>query len=688
MPVWTIQSNLNRGQLDPRLIGRVDLDSYYNGVREATNTRTTPQGGMEKRPGQLFVDTTEINARLENFSFSSEQQFLLVFTANSLKIYKDNVLQDTVGTTISTADQLRDFDYIQSADTGIVVHPDLEPLQIVRNSDTNWTVFTAPLLNIPQFDYNDASSPTPVSEIQNMAFANFTTGDRFTLSLEGAITDEITYSEVLGVVQTDTINEIVKQLTNLPNTPSTGISGIQGAGTSVDITFANAAAKDWDNMIPTITFDNSGSDNAITVTETQKGSARAEDVWSNTRGWPVTCSFHEGRLYFGGSKSRPATLWGSVVNDFFNFDKGTALDDQGVEATLDTDQVNAIQATYSNRSLQIFTSGQEFYIRDSPVTPSNIAVIPQSNLGSKRIRPVTLDGVTVYIQRSGRSVNQFVFINEIQSNQANSITTAIPELIDNPRKLAVFRGSINTDANYIYILNTNGELTVFNTLNIENVRGFTRWTIFGQGSQPQSTLNKLESIAVVDDKLYMVASRQVGGSTVYYIEQEDPDLFVDSAVKQASGTTITGLSHLNGETVEAVSGTSDDGYTFLGEFEVSGGQIEIPSGFENIQAGLGWRPTIQTMPLNVDLGAGPNQYQRKKIQRIGLQIFETLGTIVNGVRFPQSKETGVNQFDPAVPITGQFRKYVLGYSLDASVTITQEEPLPMTILSIGIEVAT
>ena len=37
-----------------------------------------------------------------------------------------------------------------------------------------------------------------------------------------------------------------------------------------------------------------------------------EDAWSNSRGWPFTATFHEGRLYFGGSASLPSSLFFSM----------------------------------------------------------------------------------------------------------------------------------------------------------------------------------------------------------------------------------------------------------------------------------------------------------------------------------------------------------------------------------------
>ena len=85
-----------------------------------------------------------------------------------------------------------------------------------------------------------------------------------------------------------------------------------------------------------------------------------EDAWSN-EGWPFTATFHEGRLYFGGSASLPSSLFGSKVGDFFNFKAAEGLDDDAIKITLSTDSVNTVTGLRSGRDLQIFTTGAEFY---------------------------------------------------------------------------------------------------------------------------------------------------------------------------------------------------------------------------------------------------------------------------------------------------------------------------------------
>ena len=67
-----------------------------------------------------------------------------------------------------------------------------------------------------------------------------------------------------------------------------------------------------------------------------------EDAWSNTRGWPRTVTFHEGRLYFGGSYALPSTLFASKVADIFNFKPAEGLDDDAIKVTLQTDSFKLI----------------------------------------------------------------------------------------------------------------------------------------------------------------------------------------------------------------------------------------------------------------------------------------------------------------------------------------------------------
>ena len=171
--------------------------------------------------------------------------------------------------------------------------------------------------------------------------------------------------------------------------------------------------------------------------ETESG---YEDSWSNTRGWPRTCSFHEGRLYFGGSASEPSTLFASKVGDYFNFKADEGLDDDAIKITLATDSVNAITALRSGRDLQIFTAGAEFFIPQadlSPITPANITVKSATRRGTKfGIRPQAAEGGTLFIQRQGKALREMLFSDVELSYVANNVSLLNSHLLLDPQRMA------------------------------------------------------------------------------------------------------------------------------------------------------------------------------------------------------------------------------------------------------------
>jgi hypothetical protein len=93
------------------------------------------------------------------------------------------------------------------------------------------------------------------------------------------------------------------------------------------------------------------------------------------------------------------------------------------------------------------------------------------------------------------------------------------------------------------------------------------------------------------------------------------------------------------------------------------------------------------MPAN-DAGVmGPTANVNKRISRASIGIYKSNGVICNGRRIPD-KTTSVNQFDVPIPFTGKKRLRQRGWSLEAQIHLTQDTPMPFTITSIAMEVAT
>ena len=397
-----------------------------------------------------------------------------------------------------------------------------------------------------------------------------------------------------------------------------------------------------------------------------------ENVWSTARGWPKSATFYQGRLWFGGSGSRPQTLWGSVTNDFYNFDVGSSLDDEALDLTLDTDQVNAITAVYAGRHLQIFTTGGEFSINDLPITPGRSSVRRQSLFGSSYIPPKSIDGATIFVDRTGKSVREFLYAYAEDAYTSGTVSLLASHLLNSPIDMDTLRGTGSADANYVYFVNYDGTVAVYNSLRAQEVGGWTKWTTNGY----------IESVSVVVEEVYFIVARYINGVLKRYLERLDPDSYTDANVRkiQSSSATVTGLAHLNGEECRVRSNGS-----IMNNSTPSSGQITMDSAGEEVEVGLNYNTKIKTMPVNQDFQDGPILTRKKRIVRVEVSLYESLGVTISD-EYMSDRSFGMNLGSGVEPFTGIKEIFLLGYTDLAQIEITQADPVPMTLLGIGLEV--
>jgi len=398
-----------------------------------------------------------------------------------------------------------------------------------------------------------------------------------------------------------------------------------------------------------------------------------ENVWSASRGYPKSVTFYQGRMWFGGSLSRPQTIWGSKTNDFYNFDYGTSLDDEAIGLTLDTDQVNAITAIFSGRHLQIFTTGGEFSIQDIPITPKKSAVRRQTLFGSSSIPPKSIDGATLFVDRTGKSIREFLFAYAEDAYTSGTVSLLASHLLNSPVDMGALRGTANTDANYVYLINSDGTVAVFNSLRAQEVGGWTKWTTNGN----------VEAVAVVVEDVYFLVQRTINGVSKRYLEKLDSEAYTDSSVVQTfspATATITGLSHLDGEECRVRA----DG-SVMEKVTPSGGSVTLSRAAEEVEVGLNYDAKIKTMPINQDFQDGPTLTRKKRVVRVIGNFYESLGVSVNG-EYMVDRSFGMPLGSHITPYTGVKEMYLLGWTDLAQVTITQVDPGPMTVLGLGVEV--
>ena len=144
-----IKAGFNRGEIDPTLQRRHDLEWYAFSCDKARNAVPLPQGGVVRGPGTRFraelPATVMGDARLVPFRFSTDQRYLLCFAAYEFHVYKAGALVYS-GAGPWAEDQLGALSFAQNLDTLIVSHADFPPRRIQRQgADDAWALDEMPI---------------------------------------------------------------------------------------------------------------------------------------------------------------------------------------------------------------------------------------------------------------------------------------------------------------------------------------------------------------------------------------------------------------------------------------------------------------------------------------------------------------------------------------------------------------
>jgi hypothetical protein len=656
----SIQTNFSTGELDPLLRARVDLTAYQNALEKATNVVCQPQGGIRRRPGTRYItslpnsssESAANGVRLIEFEFSTSDSYMLCFTHNRMYVFKNKTLitainggannyLDTSGVSLTGA-RLANIVWTQSADTLIVVHPDIAPIEIVRGAtDASWTASAITFDSIPKY-----------------AFTLSTSNPAATLT-PSAVAGKITLTASASVFLSTHVGQYINA------TPQGRAKIVRyNSGTSVDaiteFPFFNTSAVasgSWD-------------------LETGY-----EDVWSSGKGWPRSVTFHEGRLYFGGSKSRPSTIWGSKVGLFFDFDATEGLDDDAVEATLDTNTFNAIVDIISGRDLQVFTTGGEFYVPQNgldPITPTNFFVKTASRNGTKQgVRVQQLESGTLFIQRQGKSLNEFAYTDTQATYVTQKISLLAGHLLKTPTRLAL-RRSVATDENDLLLI-TNGDdgtMAVFSLLRAQNVIAPSEF-ITADGS--------FIDVNVDISTIYTVVKRNVNGVNQFYVEVFEDGLLTDSAKSGTGAVSTVSMSHLATEVVNIIL----DGSVQANQTVPSGGTVTLSrASVSSYELGLPIGVEARTMPVDLKLQTGTRIGFKKRIVEVNALVYETQHMKINGTLIPfrafgDILDESVDEYTGTKTLHG-----ILGYSQEGKITISQDIPQKMTLLGMEYKVAT
>ena len=651
--------------------------------------------------------------RLIPFTFSAEQTAVIEFGHLYVRFHIGGatLLDPGTGlpyqvTTPYIGADLFDLHYTQSADVITIAHPSYATRELKRLGATNWTLtslsFAAP-----------TNAPTTLAVTATVAEDKNKTTQKYvvtTVASDG-VTESLP-SDPIGVSNNLT-------LAGNYNTLSWSAVGSASRYNAYKLRggiygYIGQARPNTGAATKTIsTIDRPGVGNkTVTVTTTAAHVFANEDlvliedtgVSSLNGAWVITVTgastftyesvttYHEQRRWFAGTNDKPQVLFGTRTGTESNLTSSIpSREADGMELRIASSQYNKIRHLVALSDLIAFTAGGEFriYSDGAPaITPTSVTIKPQGYAGASNVQPVVTTGSILYVQAQGSRLRELSY-----SWEANSYRTVDASIMAPHR----FNGFTVAELAYsrapdsiAWAVRDDGTLLGLTYVPDQQVYGW----------HAHDTDGEFESVCVVpennEDVLYAVVRRTIGASQLRYIERlhtrmlvdlEDA-FFVDSGLTYsgAPATTISGLTHLEGKTVDILA----DGAVEARQV-VTGGQVVLGTAASLVHIGLPITADLRTLPLAMEGAQAAGQGTVKNVNKVHLRVSQS-SVIKAGPTFDRLREYPARAVTDPYGSPPALRDGELALTIDpswnqdAALCVRQDLPLPLTVLSMTLEI--
>jgi hypothetical protein len=364
---------------------------------------------------------------------------------------------------------------------------------------------------------------------------------------------------------------------------------------------------------------------------------------------------------------------------FFDFKPSEFFDDDAVEATLDTNQLNIIADIISGRDFQVFTTGGEFYVPQQgtePVTPLTFTFKQVSRNGARiGTRVEALESGSLFVQKQGKSLNEFLFSDTQLTYITQRISLLSGHLLKNPTRMSLRRATSTDEGDLLLITNADdGTIASYSVLRAQQIVAPSEFVTDGEFLDV--------SVDVTD--IYTIAKRTFNGTTKYFVELFSDDIFTDCAFVGGVASSASGLPHI-GKSLNVIC----DGVPQGNETVTAGGEVTFNrASTTNYEVGLPITVYVKTMPVEVKLQTGTRIGFKKRIVEVNVIVHKSQHLNINGQPVPFQNFDNPLLDITIAEFTGQKRlNGIRGYSRDAVIEVTQTLPLKMTLLGLEYKVA-
>lgn len=696
------QTSFTTGEVDIVNWKRTDQESLYmSAAQSLQNCEISTTGRVKKRKGTKFLmDVTAYagvnsNSRMYEFIDKYDRYYLILSANGYFHIFTSGNQEESLvtidGDTVITIDDeqvvvgdntlafvqtitsplpttyLNEVDYAQDNDVLIFTHPNLAPFRIYISSYTSPPTFAWEYLAISVY---------PSYDFSNIDYNNF----------------DVTYSVAGDILTFNFIN-----LLSNPGYTSAWVGGqIIGIGASdlQPIGYANIiAVTPWDGTKVVFTASIQVPFQASGATKGSQYDIR-QPAFSAALGYPAKVFFYQSRLWFGATATLATTIFGSQINAPLNFDVGVGRDTDAIIAPIGHSNAGRILWINGGKQLEIYTTNFEFVCpqdENSAITPSTITIRDQSAFGiSPSFKPLSYLNDSYYISKTGKSFVNFHFDGVGQSYTSTNISLVSEHLIKRPGSRALQRGTDTSQDNFVYMINDDNTITIFQFAQEYKLAAFTPMDIINT-SEDGSTTHRISfiDIASINNDIYVLKYYNLTGKFVIetFVDDIKMDGYVikDMVAEEINGEmkgVISDLSMYNGYRIQVLFGNQD-----MGQADVSGGVaiVENPGELEGVVL-VGFLYPVTIKPMYVFSGTNETNYY-KNISKIYVDYYQSLNFYVNGVFVPYQTFAQIQAGLGIEPQTGTATVYpVGGWSDFSNVTITQNSPYDLQILAIAYQI--
>ena len=733
------------GEITPELYGRLDLTKFQTGLALAQNMQTLPHGPATRRPGMQFIQRAKGATggaanqvvRLIPFSFSSTQAIVLEFGHNYVRFHtKDGTVLEADEAIVSIAAEiveitghpyadgdwlyigtqfyivvdvpdadhvevtdlwgvsatpvgataarvytlavtfegpkLFELHYAQSNDVLTVVHPDYPATELRRAGAANWSetsVSFAPSI----------AAPGSVSVTATVAVATNLTPQTYVVTAIAA--DGITES-VASASDSDNNN------LTLAGNYNTITWGAVGGASRYNVYKQHGGTFGYIGQTTTTTL---VDDNVLADTMTTPPEAIYE-LNHDPGYYPAAVCYYEQRRVFGGSTYEPQTIYATRSGTESNLTSSLpSQDDDALKFKIASRRQASVLHLSPLSDLVALTPANEYRISsgDAPLSPTTLMVKPQGGSGASQVQPVEAVGALMYVQAQGNRVRELSYNWEVNSYRSIDISIMAPHLLE---------GYTVTDMAYarapdpvLWCVRSDGVLLGMTYVPEQQVYAWHR----------HETDGVVESVCTISednaDVLYLAVKRTINGQTVRYIERMKPrffDLladafFVDAGLTYdgAAATTITGLHHLEGETVDVLA----DGAVALG-LEVTDGAITLEDAASVVHVGLPYVSRLQTLPMALEGAQAFGQGTPKQVGEVALRVRKT-SLLAAGPSFDDLVDLDARAVATPYDSPPELYDGVVELRIpttwtdDGQVCVEQTNPLPLTVSALVVDFA-